>query len=75
MALYMTQTMRSGMLPATLYYRKQSQPHPSHAETGAFTNAAIAAYAATHAIALNAVEVGNFRSGQGVPNNPNAVNI
>jgi len=50
MAIYMTQSMSSGTLAVTLYYRKQSIPHPGHAETTQFTTDAKAAYAALHAI-------------------------
>lgn len=67
MALYMTQSMSSGTLPATTYYRKQSQPHVSHDESKAFTQAAITDYATANAIANDAVVRGRYMSGQGVP--------
>jgi len=75
MAIYMTQSMSSGALPATLYYRKQSIPHPGHAETEKFTADAKAAYAALHAIPVANVVPGNYRSGQGAPSSPSAVEI
>jgi len=75
MANYMTQTMRSGIHPSILYYRKQSSDHPSHAESGAFTQAAIADYSATYAVPLTAVEEGTYRSNQGKPKSPNAEKI
>ncbi len=67
MALYMTQKMSSGVLTAINYYRKQTQDHPSHTESGAFTTAATADYAATTGVALGAVIPGTYKSGQGVP--------
>ncbi|MEG3790100.1 hypothetical protein V1318_08210 [Lysobacter sp. CCNWLW3] len=72
---YMTQSMSSGILPVIQYYRRQSQPHVSHAESGAFTTDATAAYATANNIATNAVVPGNYRSGQGRPANRNAVEI
>ncbi|WP_233592524.1 hypothetical protein [Erwinia psidii] len=63
----MTQSMSSGTLPRVTYYRAQSQPHVSHAESGKFTADAIAKYAADHHIAVDAVEKGSFKSNQGVP--------
>ncbi|WP_028997594.1 hypothetical protein [Azohydromonas australica] len=68
MALYMTQSMTSANTERITYYRKQSQPHVSHAESGAFTQAAIANYAQFNHIQPTAVVVGSdYRSGQGVP--------
>ncbi|MDM0053022.1 hypothetical protein [Variovorax sp. J22R115] len=67
MALYMVQKMSSGVLPAITYYRKQSGPHPSHEESGAFTTDATNAYANTNTIAVALVEAGTYKSGQGVP--------
>ncbi|MDO8179723.1 MAG: hypothetical protein Q7U12_16005 [Undibacterium sp.] len=74
MAKYMTQKMSSGVLQATTYYRKQSS-HPSHAESGAFTIAAKTSYAATHGIAAANVEVGTYKSDQGVPAGGNTQEI
>lgn len=37
MAKYMVQKMSSGTLKAITYYRKQTQDHPSHDESGRFT--------------------------------------
>jgi len=67
MALYMTQPMSTANTIKITYYRKQSQPHPSHDETGAFTNAAVANYANFNDIPAAAVERGAYKSGQGVP--------
>ena len=75
MAIYMTQSMSSGTLAVTLYYRKQSIPHPGHAETSQFTTDAKAAYAALHAIPVANVVPGTYRSGQGAPTSPTAVEI
>ena len=74
MAVYMTQTMSSGVLAATQYYRKSSD-HPSHTESSQFTIDAKAAYAAANNILPAIVEEGTYRSGQGKPKNPNAVEI
>ncbi len=72
MADYMTQSMSLNALPAKMYYRKQSVPHPNHDETGAFTALARANYAAFNH--LNAAQTalivpGPYKSGQGVPLN------
>jgi hypothetical protein len=72
---YMTQSMSSGVLNSTLYYRKQSQPHVTHEESGAFTTAAKTAYATDNNIALAAVVEGTYRSGQGKPKSANAEEI
>jgi len=74
MAVYMTQSMSSGIHRSILYYRKSSN-HPSHEESGAFTNAAKATYAAEIGVPINDVVEGRYRSGQGVPRNPNAEEI
>jgi hypothetical protein len=66
MAKYMTQKMSSGVLPATTYYRQQSN-HPHHDESGAFTTAATLAYATLHRITSDLVELGGYKSSQGVP--------
>lgn len=71
---YMVQKMSSGTLKAVTYYRKQSA-HPSHKESGAFTAAAKAAYAAKSKIAARDVETGAFRSSQGAPTGTGAVEI
>lgn len=67
MAKYMTQCMSSGLLTKITYYRKQSNSHPSHEESGAFTTDAIADYATTNSIEKSAVEEGTYRSNQGIP--------
>ncbi len=74
MAKYMTQKMSSGALAATTYYRVQSA-HPSHDESSAFTFAAKADYAAAHNIAVAAVEVGAYKSNQGIPAGGNTEEI
>lgn len=74
MAKYMVQKMSSGKLPATTYYRKQSA-HPSHEETGAFTAAAITAYATAHGISEDEVEKGKYFSNQGEPADADAEEI
>ncbi|MBC7859575.1 MAG: hypothetical protein H7Z39_12525 [Burkholderiaceae bacterium] len=70
MADYMTQKMSSGVLAATTYYRKQSA-HPSHIESSNFTTAAKTAYANLHAILVTQVELGDYKSNQGVPKSGN----
>lgn len=75
MAIYMTQSMSSGTLAATLYYRKQTIPHPGHAKSSQFTTDATAAYAAAHNIPVASVVPGTYRSGQGKPAIPTAVEI
>ena len=67
MALYMTQPMSSPNTIKITYYRKQTQPHVSHSESGAFTADAKAIYADSNNIPQSEVEVGTFRSSQGVP--------
>lgn len=67
MALYMTQSMASPNTVKITYYRQQSQPHPSHEESGAFTAAAKSNYASFNHISEGSVEVGTYRSSQGVP--------
>jgi hypothetical protein len=74
MAKYMTQKMSSGVLTATTYYRIQSA-HPSHGESGAFTTAATLAYKTLHNIPLKDVEVGTYKSNQGVPAGGNTQSI
>jgi hypothetical protein len=74
MAKYMTQKMSSAALTATTYYRVQSA-HPSHGESGAFTTAATLAYATLHNILRTAVEVGTYKSNQGVPAGGNTQSI
>jgi hypothetical protein len=66
MALYMTQKMSSGVLPAINYYRKQSA-HPSHGESGAFTTAAQNDYAATRNVLVATVIPAKYFSNQGIP--------
>jgi len=66
MANYLTQKMRSGTEKAITYYRKQSA-HPSHDETGKFTQDAIKKYAEAKGVAESIVEKGKFMSDQGVP--------
>ncbi|ADO49307.1 hypothetical protein [[Enterobacter] lignolyticus] len=68
MALYMTQKMSSGLHAAITYYRKQQNEHPSHAESGAFTSAAVSHYATTNNIDESDVESGKYQKCQGVPN-------
>jgi hypothetical protein len=67
MALYMTQKMSYGTLPAKMYYRKQSQEHVSHTESGRFTQDARNNYAVFNHIDVNLVEVGEYQSNQGIP--------
>ena len=64
---YMTQTLRSGTLPAKTYYKRQTNPHVTHEESRAFTQAARQNYATFNHIAEEQVEVGPYQSGQGVP--------
>jgi len=64
---YMTQTMSSPKTELITYYRKQKNQHPSHDESGAFTQAAQFNYATFNRIEENQVVVGPYRSGQGVP--------
>ncbi len=67
MAIYMTQQMSSANTIPITYYRKQSQPHVSHEESGAFTQAAKQNYAQFNNINIDQVDAGTYRSGQGVP--------
>jgi hypothetical protein len=67
MAKYMTQRMSSGKLPPKTYYRKQTQDHVTHEESGAFTQAAKSNYARFNNIHEDAVDLGTYRSGQGIP--------
>jgi len=67
MALYLTQKMSSGTLPAITYYRKQINDHPSHTETGKFTQDAKNNYATFNHIPVANVIEGAFKSGQGIP--------
>ncbi len=75
MPFYMVQSMSSGALPPKTYYRKQTSDHPSHTETGNFTQAAKQNYANFNHINIAAVVEGNFRSGQGVPTGRNIFQI
>lgn len=74
MAKYLVQKMSSGSLNPITYYRKQSA-HPSHTETGAFTSAAILAYATTNNIPVRDVEKGSYSSGQGIPTGGTCIEI
>jgi hypothetical protein len=67
MPKYMTQKMSSGKLPTKTYYRKQTQDHVSHEESGAFTQAAKSNYAQFNHIDEAAVVEGTYKSGQGIP--------
>ena len=74
MAVYMTQSMSSGILAVIQYYRKSSS-HPSHDESSQFTLDAKAAYALANNVLPALVVEGHYRSGQGRPTNPNAEEI
>ena len=74
MAKYMTQKMSSGTLAAVTYYRKQSA-HPSHSESGKFTQDAIDDYARANNIPASDVDKGTYRSDQGVPQGGNTCEI
>lgn len=63
----MTQAMSSDNTIKITYYRKQTQPHPSHDETGQFTQDAELNYSEFNHIELSQVEKGTFRSSQGIP--------
>ncbi len=63
----MTQKLSAGIHPAVTYYRKQSQPHVSHAESGAFTTAAQNQYSLDYNVPVTDIELGRYRSGQGIP--------
>lgn len=75
MPKYMTQTMSEGAHPSVLYYRKQSQPHVSHAESGQFTRDAVDDYARTYDVPADQVEKGKYMSSQGRPRSDDAVEI
>jgi len=75
MARYMTQSMSSGILKKITYYRKQSGSHPSHEESGKFTQDATNDYAASNNISKDLVEVGTYRSNQGIPGGMNTREI
>lgn len=75
MAQYMTQPMSEGVNPTVLYYRKQSQPHVSHSESGKFTEDAVKKYASTYDVSADSVEKGKYKSSQGKPKSDNAVEI
>ncbi|OYD88073.1 hypothetical protein CDG77_25760 [Nostoc sp. 'Peltigera membranacea cyanobiont' 213] len=64
---YLVQKMSSGTLPPKTYYRRQTTEHSSHDETGRFTQDAKRNYAEFNHISEDQVEVGTFRSGQGIP--------
>ncbi|WP_380184713.1 hypothetical protein [Kalamiella sp. sgz302252] len=66
MAKYMVQSIQSGTHPKITYYRAQSA-HPSHSESGAFTEAAITHYVAKFGVDRSTVEKGSYKSDQGVP--------
>lgn len=70
----MTQKMSSGTLAAITYYRKQSA-HPSHEESGKFTQDAIDDYAQKNNIQADQVDKGTYRSDQGVPQGGNTCEI
>ena len=72
---YMTQTMSSPNTTTKLYYRRQTQDHPTHTESGQFTEYARTNYASFNNIAPNLVASGTYRSGQGVPDTPNSYEI
>jgi hypothetical protein len=67
MPFYMTQKMSGGKAIPITYYRKQTQEHVSHTESGAFTTAAKANFATFNNLALGTVAEGSYKSGQGVP--------
>jgi len=67
MPSYMVQKMSSANTEPVIYYRAQSSDHVSHAESEAFTRAAIANYAAFNHIAEDSVDVSPYRSGMGIP--------
>lgn len=64
---YMTVKMSSHNLPAKTYYRQQTVPHPNHAESGAFTQAARANYAQFNHINEADVVETSYKSRQGIP--------
>ncbi len=67
MANYMNQPMSSGILKKITYYRKQSQKHPSHKESGKFTDDAVKHYAALNKIKKDHVEKGKYEKCKGIP--------
>ena len=67
MAVYLTQKMSSGQLLPITYYRQQKTEHPSHTDTGKFTQDAKSNYAKFNHISEDQVEVGVFKSRQGKP--------
>ncbi len=68
MPKYMVQSVESGTLGKITYYRKQTQDHVSHDESGRFTQDAQARYRTDKNLAgTAAVELGSYKSGQGVP--------
>jgi hypothetical protein len=71
----MTQSMSSGTFPKKTYYRKQSSPHVTHKESGAFTTAAKNQYSRDYGVNVDSVELGTYRSGQGVPTEANSEEI
>ncbi|MDN5870230.1 MAG: hypothetical protein L0H73_05860 [Nitrococcus sp.] len=75
MPKYMVQSMSAGILASSQYYRKQRTPHVTHDESERFTADAKADYANEHGIEMTNVVEGTYRSGQGVPNNPNTIPI
>ena len=75
MALYMTQKMSSANTTDKVYYRKQTQPHVTHVESGKFTTDAKANYAEFNHITTDDVVEGAYKSGQGIPDVPNAYEI
>ena len=75
MAKYMTQQMSSSNTTPKTYYRKQTQPHPSHTETGKFTNDAKQNYATFNHISVRQVVAGTFKSSQGRPSGRNTYEI
>lgn len=72
---YMVLNASQGWNPVVKYYRKQSQPHVSHAESGSFSLAAQNDYAATYNVPAINVVLTSYRSGQGVPKSAKAVQI
>lgn len=63
---YMVQNMSYKNSTST-YFRAQTCDHPSHVESGRFTDAAKAAYANSQRISPTVVVVGKYFSGQGRP--------
>ncbi|WP_211371874.1 hypothetical protein [Marilutibacter maris] len=67
--------MSEGLHPTIQYYRKQSQPHVSHTESGKFTTDAVKTYAETYDVPVDDVEKGKYMSSQGKPKSSTAVEI